>query len=130
MAKIKQYDDVWAANFKRMRRTLKGTRLTVDPVTGYLEPVGRDGFTADDRATFIERLKVCSNITQICKSIPIDKMTFFDALVVDAKFRKDVNEALLIEGRATQLNDSLANIRYEEKKTVIEDLGKKIGFYK
>ncbi len=103
--------------------------MALDPVTGYMRPVGRDGFTAEDRATFIERLKICGNIRQICKSIPIDVMSFYDAVAVDDKFREDVNKANEIPNRSKQLNNSLEAIKHIDKTTVIADLSKNIGKY-
>lgn len=98
--------------------------MTQDPVTGYMRPIGRDGFTAEDRATFVERFRVCSNIAQICKSVDITRMTFYDALVVDKKFRDDVNACFEIPDRAFQLEKGLEGIKYVEKKTVVNALTK------
>lgn len=116
------FDETWIANRLKFRKTLKGTRLTLDPITGYLEPVGRDGFTAEDRKTFIERLRICNNYAQICKSLNITTGSFYDAIVVDRKFRDDVNAANKIENRNKQLNNSLAQVDVNQKEAVIKDL--------
>lgn len=125
-----RFDATWIANYKRYRKTLTGTRMSLDPITGYMRPIGRDGFTAEDRATFVERLKICSNITQICKSFPIDKMTFLDAVAVDEKFRTEVNAAWKIPNRPKHLNTALAEIQHFEKKTVVNELFKVMDKYK
>lgn len=129
MAKRLSYDEVWMANYKRNRRTLTGARMTIDPVTGFMRPVGRDGFTAEDRAVFVQRFRVCDNISQICKSLNIDVMTFYDALVVDEKFRNEINAALQISGRPKQLNNSLKSIKLADKTSTIADLAKSAEKY-
>lgn len=130
MSENEHFDAIWVANYKRIRKTLVGSRMSLDPVTGYMRPIGRDGFTAEDRATFIERFKVCRNLTQICKSIPIDIMSFYDAVAVDEKFKKDINEIWNLPNRPMQLNSGLEEIKHVEKRTVIEDLAKKMDKYK
>ena len=119
-----RFNEIWCANRKRQRKTLTGTRLALDPDTGFLNPVGRDGFTSEDRAAFVERLRICSNITQVCKSIPIDVQSFYDAVAVDQGFRKAVNEACNIPGRAKQLNEGMKAIKHQEKTDVVNELFK------
>lgn len=130
MSQNDRFDATWIANRFRYRKTLKGTRMCVDPVTGYMRPVGRDGFTAEERAIFIERLRLCSNTAQICRSIPIDIQSFYDAIAVDTKFRQEVNLAYKIPNRAMQLNNGLEEIRHVEKKTVVNELVKAMEKYK
>ena len=129
MPKTTFYDETWIANYKRTRKTLTGTRMALDPVTGYMRPVGRDGFTAEDRATFVERFKICNNITQICKSLDIDKMTYLDAVAVDEKFRNEINAAHNIPNRPKQLNNGLEAIKHVEKTEVVADLAKSMEKY-
>ena len=123
------YNAVWIENRKRFRKRLTGTRLTLDKDTGYLEPVGRDGFLADDRRVFIERFKVCDNIKQICISLNITEGTVYDAIVVDTKFRNDVNACFLIPNREHQLNNGLKDIKRSETESVLKDLFSKAKEY-
>lgn len=124
-----RFDETWVANRFRYRKTLKGKNLTLDPDTGYMSPKVPYGFKAVDRAVFIERLRICNNIAEICRSIPIDLQTFYDAIAVDTKFREDVNQAYTIENRALHLNDGLVEMKKEEKTAVINDLMEKAKKY-
>ena len=126
MPKTPKFDAVWVENRKKYRKNLKGTRMTVDPITGYLEPVGRKGFSADYKNTFIERFRVCNNMKQIAESLKFDQATIYDAIAVDKKFRDDVNACYLIEGRSKQLRDKLEEIVSEQKNQIIADLSKKL----
>lgn len=124
------FDETWIDNRRKRRKTLKGTKLDLDPVTGYLEPFTRKGFTAYQKCTFIERLKICKNYNQICKSIPIDLQAFYDAVALDTKFREEVNKANLIENRSMQLENALVSIKIEEKENILKDLMKKAEGYR
>ena len=117
-----KYDQIWVSNRFRYRKTLTGTRLTKHPVYGYLEPVGRKGFTAEKRKTFIDRFKVCSNMKQIAKSVEISMASVYDAIAVDDKFRDDVNACNEIPGRTKKLHNELASLTVKEKNQTINDL--------
>lgn len=116
------YDAVWVSNRFRYRKTLTGTRLTKHPVLGYLEPVGRKGFTAEMRKTFIDRFKICSNMKQIAKSVEISMASVYDAIAVDTKFREDINTCNEIEGRSKKLHNELESLKVTEKNQTISDL--------
>lgn len=104
--------------------------MTLDPATGYLQTKKADGFGTERKMVFVDRLRKCRNTSQICKSIGLDRAAYLDALVVDEAFRRDVNEAERIEGRAHQLNDSFAQYKHEAKQAVIDDLSKNLEKYK
>lgn len=125
-----KFDAIWIANRFRYRKTLKGSRLKKDPVTGYMESPDRRCFSAEQRKTFILRFKVCSNAAQIAKSIPIDIQSVYDAIAVDTKFREDFLEADKIAGRSKHLNDEMAKLAVAEKAQVITDLGNRLDKYK
>lgn len=124
-----KYDNIWVSNRFRYRKTLKGTRLTKHPVYGYLEPVGRKGFTAEKRKTFIDRFKICSNMKQIADSIEITMGSIYDAIAVDDKFREDINACNEIPGRSKKLNNELKSLEVREKNQIIADLGRKLKDY-
>ena len=126
---MSKFDQIWISNRFRYRKTLKGTRLVKDPVTGYLEPVGRKGFTAEMRKTFIDRLRVCNNYNQIAKSVGIQIQSFYDAVAVDDKFREEVLLCDKIENRSIQLNNELKQLKIKEKNQTIEDLSGRLGQY-
>lgn len=117
-----KYDAIWVSNRFRYRKTLTGTRLTKHPVYGYLEPVGRKGFTAEKRKTFIDRFKICSNMKQIAKSVEITIASVYDAIAVDEKFRDDINAHNEIEGRSKKLHNELASLKVREQSDTITDL--------
>lgn len=121
-----KFDSIWVSNRKRYRKTLTGTRLTKHPVYGYLEPVGRKGFTAEKRKTFIDRFKICSNMQQIANSVEITIASVYDAIAVDDKFREGINACNEIPGRSKKLNNELASLEVKEKNQIITDLADKL----
>lgn len=124
------FDQIWIDNRFRYRKTLRGSRLRLDDVTGYLEPSDRRGFSAEMRQTFINRFRVCSNMAAIAKSVNIDIQSVYDAVAVDPKFRADIIKCNENTGRSKQLNDEMKKLAASEKAQVVIDLSNKIGFYK
>lgn len=124
------FDETWVANRRRYRKTLSGSQHAVDPDTGYLESQWNKGFTAANKAVFVERLKHCRNYSQISKSIPVDIQSFYDAVAIDPKFREDVNACGKIPDRAMQLNHAIAQLNKKENTDVISDLLKRAENYK
>lgn len=124
-----RFDATWIQNRFRQRKGLTGTRQTKDPVTGYLEPVGRKGFTAANRHIFIERMKICSSVAGVARSIPIDVQSVYDATAVDTKFREEMNVCWELEGRAVKLNTAIEQIEAVAKDDIIADLAKKMERY-
>lgn len=122
-------DETWIANRMLYRSRLTATRMALDPDTGYLQSIRLEGFTAKKKALYIERFKLCSNQTQIAKSIGIDKECVRDALAVDKKFRDDFNKCLEIEGRAKKLNTAIKEITIKEDRAIINELTRNIGKY-
>ena len=117
-----EFNEIWVANRKRYRKGLTGTRLVRDPETGYMDPHDRRGFTAEMRATFIARFRICSNMKQICQSVRIERQTVYDAIAVDEKFRREFIEAYKILGRSKRLNDEMVKLAASEKSQVLTDL--------
>lgn len=115
------YDEVWAENRKRFRDNT-GANLTLNKDTGYLEVVGRDGFTAQDKKEFIRRFRMCSSFAAVSASIPIDVQAVYDAMLFDLKFRADVNACNLLDNRPLKLNDALKEAQVNEKSAVVDDL--------
>ncbi len=125
-----KFDETWIANRFRYRRTLKGTRLKVDDETGYMQSPDRRCFNAEQRKTFIQRFRICSNAAQIAASIPIDIQSVYDAIAVDRQFRVHFLEADKIPNRTKHLNDEIAKYAVSEKKQIITDLTNKLDQYK
>ncbi len=123
------YDQIWIDNRFRYRKTLRGSRLRKDDITGYLEPADRRGFSAEMRKTFIDRLRVCSNMADISRSVNINIQSVLDAIAVDPKFRQDVIEANKNTQRSKRLNDELTKLAASEKTQVLTDLGLKLQSY-
>ena len=124
-----KFDETWIANRFRYRKTLKGSRLKLDEETGYLQSPDRRCFTAEQRKTFIERFRICSNAAQIAASIPIDIQSVYDAIAVDKQFRTHFLEADKISGRSKHLNDEIKKYAVSEKKQIITDLSGIAGKY-
>lgn len=101
--------------------------MRLDEATGYLEPKDKRGFSAEMRKTFVDRFRVCSNMTAISRSINIDIQSVYDAIAVDPKFRKDIiacntPDSNGIDKRSKKLNDELVKLAASEKSQVISDL--------
>ncbi len=124
-----RFDQIWIDNRFRYRKTLRGSRLKLDDATGYLQSPDRRCFTAEQRKTVVDRFRVCNNMAQIAKSVNIDIQSIYDAIAVDPKFRKDIIEADLLEGRSKHLNDELVKLAASEKQQVISDLTEKTKMY-
>lgn len=124
-----RFDAVWIANRFVYRKTLRGNKLRLDDVTGYLESPDRRCFSAAQRKVFIDRFRVCSNMSQIARSIPIDIQSVYDAIAVDPKFRADIIALDQIPGRSKQLNDEMTKLAASEKSQVISDLSKSVEKY-
>ena len=124
-----KFDAVWVNNRKRYRKTLKGTMLTVDPITGYLAPIAREGFTSDKRELFVQRFQICNNLKAICKSVGITIGSFYDAVAVDEKFREDINKCFLIPNRPKHLNNQIKLAENKEKQSIIDNLAKSLDKY-
>lgn len=124
------FDETWASNRFLFRKRLKGTRVVLDTKTGFLEPACSYGFNVDKKLAFIDRLKLCSNVSQICRSVEITPGTFYDAVAMDKGFREAVNVCNLIVGRAKQLNSALAEIKKEEDKSILQELTQRLNDYK
>lgn len=76
---------------------MTGTDLTLDPVTGYMEPAGGyqlSGFGGTKKAAFIElaRAGMWPNVTKICDKIGITRVTFSNHLKFDPLFAQHVQE--------------------------------------
>lgn len=99
------------------------------PLYGYLESPTTIGFKAVDRKLFIERLKICKNWAQICRSIPVDRQAVLDAVAVDEKFRADVNAAEALPNRAIQLNEGLVTSKHAEQQAILDDLKERAKKY-
>ncbi len=125
-----RFDEIWIANRFRYRKTLRGSRLKLDEETGYMQSPDRRCFTAEQRKTFIDRFKLCANVAQIARSIPIDIQSVYDAIAVDKQFRTHFLEADNLPGRSKQLNDELKKYAVSEKKQIITDLSSKLDQYK
>lgn len=125
-----KFDQIWIDNRFRNRKTLKGSRLRLDDVTGYLEPAERRGFSAEQRKTFVDRFKVCSNMAAIARSVNIDIQTVYDAIAVDSKFRAEIIKCNENTQRSKQLNNELVKLAASEKVQVITDLSNKLEKYK
>ncbi len=123
------FDQIWVANRFRYRKTLTGSRLRYDDVTGYMEPSDRRGFSAEMRKTFIDRFRVCCNMKQISQSVNVDIQTVYDAIAVDSKFRADYIECNKNTQRTKQLNNEMMKLAASEKLQVIIDLKNKIKLY-
>ena len=123
------FDETWAVNRKRYRKGMTGTGMMVNKDTGYKESANKQGFSAKSKVIFIQRLRACNNFAQICDSIPIQIQTFYDALVLDEKFRDDVNAAGKIPNRPKQLNDALMELRNKDKEQAISTLFNKAKGY-
>lgn len=119
-----KFDALWVANRTRYRKTIKGSRMRLDDVTGYLEPSHRRGFSAEMKKTFIARFKVCSNMTAIAKSVNIDLQAIYDAIAIDPKFRADIQKCNENTQRSKQLNSEMEKLAVSEKVQVITDLAK------
>lgn len=125
-----KFDQVWIDNRLRYRKTLKGSNMALDPDTGYLQSPHRRGFMGKQKALFMERFKVCSNVKDVARSINIDIQAIYDAVAIDPKFRQMFLEIDKIEGRAKRLNDELVRLATAEKTAVVQDLGIKLDKYK
>lgn len=122
-------DETWIANRKLSRPKVRGTEMKLDPSTGYLTTARNVGFTSKKKVVFIERFKLCSNASAICKSLDIDQMTLGDHLMFDKKLRDDYNACLEIEGRAKKLNQGLREVTEKADAAVIAELAQKLGNY-
>lgn len=125
-----KFDNIWIANRKLYRKGLNGNRMQIDPLTGYLEPIYKNGFSAKKKAVFIERLRICKNFSEIVKSIGFDQHTVYDAIALDSKFREAVNACSQIPDRKKHLNNALETIAFEEKCAVVSQLAKAAEKYK
>lgn len=124
------FDRIWIENRFRNRKGMVGTALRLDPETGYLEPVTKRGFSAEQKATFIKRFEVCNNQRQVAKSVRIDIQSVYDAIALDDKFRAEFTRCLAIVGRTKHLNDELIKLSHSEKNELIADLLKRTERYK
>ena len=122
-------DQIWIDNRTRYRKGMAGTGMRVNPSTGYLESPKPNGFSSDKKKTFIERFTVCKNKSAICKSIPIDIQSVYDAVALDSKFRTDFIHCETIKRRKNKLNDALVELASSEKVQVIAELTKKMDKY-
>ena len=123
------FDQIWIENRFRNRKAMTGTALRLDPETGFLEPMTKRGFSAEQKATFIKRFEVCNNQRQIAKSVRIDIQAVYDAISLDVKFRTEFVRCLGLEGRTKHLNDELVKLSSSEKNELIADLLKKTNKY-
>ncbi len=124
------FDQIWIENRFRNRRKMTGTALVIDQETGFLQPMTKRGFSAEQKATFIKRFAVCNNQRQVAKSVRIDIQAFYDAIALDEKFRAEILRCMEIPGRTKHLNDELIKLSTSEKNEIIADLLKKTEKYK
>ncbi len=124
------FDQIWIENRFRNRKAMTGTALRKDEQTGFLEPVTKRGFSAEQKATFIKRFEVCNNQRQVAKSVRIDIQAVYDAIALDEKFRAEFIRCTGIVGRSKHLNDELVKLSSSEKNELIADLLKKSDKYK
>ncbi len=127
--KVPEFNTAWVQNRRRYRKTLNGNKLILDEATGYMTPVVKHGFNAAKRRLFIERLRICKQLSEVCRSIPVHISTIYDAIAIDPLFRQHVNEALKIEGRKLYLDDALDEQMKDTKNTLLADLIKKAKQY-
>lgn len=127
-SKYERFDALWVENRFKSRRKLKMGR-NIDPMTGYVCPSQKSGFVPKKKTEFIKRLKICSNLTAISKSLKIDVQTFYDAVASDEAFRKDVNECCRIEGRPKNLNIALETVKTKPKSELVSLLMERMKEY-
>lgn len=127
---MSNFDQIWIDRRLRYRKTLKGSRLRRDDVTGYLEPSDRRGFSAQMRKQVVDWFRVCSNMAAISRAVNIDIQSIYDAIAVDPKFREDIRKCNENTQRSKQLNNELVKLAASEKQQVIVDLSNKLNQYK
>jgi hypothetical protein len=125
-----KFDQIWIENRLRYRKTTKGSRLRLDPVSGYLEPMGRRGFDADKKTQFIDRFTVCKHQESICKSLGISIQAMYDAVAIDPRFREEFIRCEAIPGRSMNLAAVSVDKKISEQVRVVTDLMGSVNKYK
>lgn len=123
------FDAQWMLRRRSYRKRLDGRSMIMNPDTGYIEKASRRGFTAQQKAQFISLLKLCDNLKDCCRAIPVDVQTVYDHVVMDPLFRQHMNDTFKIEGRALHLTDELRDVKQVEKQRDLSDLLKKAEGY-
>ncbi len=122
MASNLTFDQIWIENRFKHRQRMTGGKMTLDKATGYLTTDKRGGFNSTKKVYFLNRFKVCSNLSQICKSLSLNVETMYDHIALDPKFRDEFMKLQHKEGRSKQLNNGLLIAEREQKKAFFEGL--------